>query len=553
MPATLTSLRIRNLALVESLDWSLAPGFTAITGETGSGKSVILGALKLILGERADKTLIRSGSDQCSVEATFSVDDSTPFNASLDVHGIDACTDGQLLIKRIFSASGTNRQFINSCATTLNVLKDLGDNLVDLHGPHDHQSLLAQNTQLDLLDAFAASAPARSACSTAYRTLRQFIEERDSLAASEGALERELDLLRHQADEIATAALRAEDEEETTARWKTAANSRKLIETAQRIVQGLAESEDAALVRLGEMQRLWRELERLDPSRTADATQFAEAVAALETSADYLQRYIATLDIDPAQLVTLEERVTLIETLKRKYGGTIASVIAHGQNATERLRKIESRSDELTRLAAAIKDAEEKLNAAAATLTARRKKTAPKLATAIQEQLRALGFQRSGFTIELLPLPSPAASGGETVELLFAPNPGEPAKPLRMIGSSGEISRVMLAVKTALATVDQVPLMVFDEIDANVGGEIAHAVADKMKSLGARHQVLCITHLPQVAAAASHHFVVSKEFKNDRTLSTLLEVTGNSRTEEIARMLGGKSESALALAKNLLK
>jgi len=551
-PAMLASLSIRNLALVETLDWGLPSGFVAITGETGSGKSIILGALKLVLGERADKSLIRTGADQCSVEAVFHLEDTRKVDAVLAEQGVDPCSDGQLIIKRVFTASGSNRQFVNCSATPLSVLKNLGDSLVDLHGPHDHQSLLDAARQLELLDSFAGSHPAREKYTAAYRQLTRLQAEHAELSTSEASLERELDLLRHQVSEIEAAAFESEEEEALLSRYTVASNSRRLLEVSQRILQRLVEADDSLLAGLSEVQRAFRDLEKIDPQTAAMAQSHAEAVSALEDVAHALQQYTARLDLDGEQLAQLEERVSLLETLKRKYGPALADVLAFGENAATRLRKIESRGDELERLAREITAAQKEVGALGEKLTAARRKAAPKLAKDIQSQLHELGFKKSGFEITLHPTSAAQATGFETVEFLFAPNPGEPAKPLKAIASSGEISRVMLAVKTSLAAQDAIPLLVFDEIDANVGGEIAHAVAAKMRALGEGRQVLCITHLPQVAAAAAAQFVVSKNFTGGRTISDLVEVKDQLRVEEIARMLGGKSDSALAHAGTLL-
>jgi DNA repair protein RecN (Recombination protein N) len=277
-----------------------------------------------------------------------------------------------------------------------------------------------------------------------------------------------------------------------------------------------------------------------------------EAVTVLEEVARDVQRYAEQLDIDATQLAELEERVTLTETLKRKYGRTLEDVVAFGDEAAARLHKIESRGEEIERLAREMEKTRSEMLAVGAKLSARRRAAGPKLAGDIKSQLRDLGFKKSEFSIVLHPSAKPASSGLETVEFLFAPNPGEPPKPLKSVASSGEISRVMLAVKTSLAVQDEIPLLVFDEIDANVGGEIAHAVGSKMQSLGRDHQVLCITHLPQVAAGARAQFVVTKDYRDQRTTSVLTEVTGQTRVDEIARMLGGKTDSALAHARTLL-
>ncbi|MDQ3624570.1 MAG: DNA repair protein RecN [Verrucomicrobiota bacterium] len=552
MRATLSSLRIRNLALVEDLAWSLGPGFTVVTGETGSGKSIIVGALKLILGERAEKALIRAGADGCTVEAVFEVNDAQELNAQLEEQGVEACEERQLIIKRVFSSGGANRQFINGSPTTLMVLKELGDTLVDLHGPHDHQSLLSTEQQRDLLDSFAGARDARARYHEEFRRLDHLLAARDELSANEAALERELDLLRHQVDEIEAANLRAGEEEELLARYGVAANSRRLLELCSQVLGRLSEAEDAVLARLTEIGKLLRELERIDPAAARYTESHVRAVSELEDLAHSLGRYAEELELDPAQLAALEERVTLFETLKRKYGGALADVIAFGENAAERLRKIEARGDELARLEKEIATTRKALQHAGADLSRERSAAAPKLAASITGHLRDLGFQKAAFSIALKGHEQPAAHGLETVEFLFAPNLGEPAKPLKAIASSGEISRVMLAVKSALAAQDTISLLVFDEIDANVGGEIGHAVGRKLESLGRAHQILCISHLPQVAALAGTQFVVTKNYAKERTISQLQRVEGKARVEEIARMLGGRSESALTHARTLL-
>lgn len=552
MPATLASLRIRNLALVEELEWSLAPGFTAVTGETGSGKSIIVGALQLILGERADKALIRTGAESCTVEAVFHVGDAESWNAELEAQGVEPCEDGQLLLKRVFAVAGTNRQFINGSPTTLAVLKQLGDGLVDLHGPHDHQSLLATDQQLALLDAFASAAALREKYAEHYRRLHALMAEHAELSSSEASLERELDLLRHQTHEIEAAQLRPGEEEDLVARYTVAANSRRLLELSQGILGRLVEADDAALGRLNEAGKLLRELERVDPAASRFSDALHRGLAELEDLASGLQRYVEDLELEPAELARMEERVSLFESLKRKYGRTIEDVIAFGAAAAERLRKIDSRGEELARLAGEIDVATKTLQEAGAKLGQKRRTAAPKLAASVTAHLRDLGFKKSEFSIALVPQERPSAHGLESVEFVFAPNPGEPPKPLKAIASSGEISRVMLAVKSSLAAQDTIGLLVFDEIDANVGGEIAHAVGAKMKALGRERQVLAISHLPQVAAVADAQFVVTKEFAGDRTVSRLERVEGQARIAEIARMLGGKSESAIAHAKTLL-
>ncbi len=552
MPAVLTLLRIKNLALVDELEWQMGPGFIAVTGETGAGKSIILGALQLLLGERADKSLIRTGEELCTVEAVFCGSELQKLNPLLLESGIEPCED-DLILKRTLASSGTNRQFINGSPTTLSVLKNLGNALVDLHGPHDHQSLLSPETQLSLLDSFARAGQHLEEYQRHYRQLQALLAEHAALNTAEMAREQELDLLRHQINEIRSANLRPDEEEEIEKRYKLASNSKRLIELASAVAGKLSESDNSILSQLAETQRLLRELEKIDGSVAALASAHAAAVVELSEIARALCAYSEKLDLDPQQLDALEQRVSLFETLKRKYGGSIAEVIAFGERAAERMRKIEGREAELERLTKEIENVRAQMNRAGEALRKLRTKAAPKLSQEIRHHLRDLGFRKSEFEVQLTRLDEPRASGLDVVELLFSPNPGEPLKPLRAIASSGEISRLMLAIKSALAAHDAIPLLVFDEIDTNVGGEIAVAVGAKMRALGEDHQVICITHLPQVAATASSHFVVTKEVARGRTFSRLHPVAGKARLEEIARMLGGKSESALQLAATLLE
>src|SRR5437588_3590761 len=552
MPAVLTLLRIKNLALVEELEWQMAPGFIAVTGETGAGKSIIIGALQLLLGERADKSLIRTGADLCTVEAVFSGNDLQKLNPRLIEAGVEPC-EGDLIIRRTLSTSGANRQFINGSPTTLSILKNLGDELVDLHGPHDHQSLLSPDKQLELLDSFARVGEQLNEYHKHYRQLQTVTAEHAALDTAETAREQELDLLRHQINEISSANLIAGEEEEIESRYKLAANSKRLIELASAIANKLSEADGAVLSQLAETHRSLRELEKIDNSISRFSSAHATAVVELSEIARSLSQYAEKLDLDPAQLAGLEQRVSLFETLKRKYGGSIADVISFGERAAERMRKIEGRHAELERLTGEIEKVRGQMSRAGEALRKLRAKAAPKLSATIRKNLADLGFRQSDFEAKLFALDEPHANGLDSVELLFSPNPGEPLKPLRAIASSGEISRLMLAIKSVLAAHDAIPLLIFDEIDTNVGGEIAHAVGAKMQTLRRDHQVICITHLPQVAATASSHFVVTKDVVRGRTFSQLHEVNGQSRQEEITRMLGGKSESALELAASLLK
>jgi DNA repair protein RecN (Recombination protein N) len=546
----LTLLKIRNLALVDELVWELGPGLIGVTGETGAGKSVIVGALKLVLGERADKSLIRTGEESCTVEAVFELGDTREINAILEDGGLDRCEDAQLIVRRVIGQS-VNRQFINDSPVTLNLLKRLGEHLVDLHGPHDHQSLLSTERQLAMLDAYAGAEKAHAAYREQHRAWRSKATELDELRHAENASEQEIELLRYQIQEIDTASLKPEDEQDLEDRWRRAANASRLLETAAAAASALS-GEDGALNRLAEVQRLVRDLEKLDPSIREKTASLENAVIELQDLEGDLTDYAEELDIDPAGAAALEERVNLLESLKRKYGPSLADVLARRNSAAARLDTIENRGEKLETLERELAACRALMDAAGKSLTALRRKAAPKLAKEISGQLKDLGFKQASFEAPLVLLTDPGPQGFEGVEFQFGPNPGEPLLPLRQIASSGEISRVMLAVKSSLADQDDTPLMVFDEIDANVGGEVARAVGRKMAALGKRHQVVAITHFPQVAATASLHFVVEKEVTNGRTRSRLYPVSGETRIQELVRMLGGGGEQARAMAASLL-
>src|SRR4051812_27499809 len=376
MPATLSLLRIRNLALVEDLEWQLAPGFTAITGETGAGKSIIIGALQLLLGERTDKSLIRTGADSCTVEAVFAGAELKQMNPLLEESGVES-TESELIVKPSFPPTAPNRQFINGSPTTLAVLKKLGDELVDLHGPHDHQSLLSPERQLALLDGYADLGETGGEFEKTYRRLQALRAEHAALSTAESAREQEIDLLRHQIGEITAANLSTPEEEEIATRYRLASSSKRLLELAASISRRLSEADDAILTQLAETQRLLRDLEKIDPDKATLADAHAACVVELSEISRAMGQYAEALDLDPAQLAALEDRVTVFETLKRKYGGSIAAVIEFGEQATERLRKIEGRDAELERLSKEIENARAELERIGGALHKARAKAAP--------------------------------------------------------------------------------------------------------------------------------------------------------------------------------
>lgn len=547
----LSLLKIKNLALVDELIWQLNHGLVGVTGETGAGKSVIVGALKLVLGERADKSLIRTGETSCTVEAIFDLPNAPLVNAILEASGLEPCDDGQLIIKRVIGQT-TNKQFVNNSPATLTVLKSVGSHLVDLHGPHDHQGLLSTDRQLSMLDAYAGAAQLANDYQLAWRVWREKLEALESFRSAGMADERELDLLRHQLAEIEAANPNPSEELELESLYQRASNSSHLLEFASGANSMLSGSDDSLQDRLGHLQRVCRDLEKLDPSLRETLEGVDKAVMELQEVEAGLADYLADLSTDPEELARLEERINMLETLKRKYGPHLDDVLVFRDEIAQRLDSVENRTERLQSLETDLTSARDTLDQSGLLLSEHRRKAAPKLAKEIAKHLKELGFKQAAFDAQLVVNPQPESSGLEGVEFEFGPNPGEPLKPLRQIASSGEISRVMLSVKSALAKQDATPLMVFDEIDANVGGEIARAVGEKMAKLGERHQVVAITHFPQVAAVAAHHFVVSKDVEAGRTCSRLVEVEGEQRIDEMIRMLGGGGEEVRAMAESLL-
>lgn len=554
MLATLASLRIRNLALVEDLTWQPGAGLAAITGETGAGKSLLIGALQLLLGERADKSLIRTGADSCTVEAVFEVAEAKELDAWLEEQGAEPCADGELLLKRTLSTTGSGRQFLNGSACTLAALKALGDRLVDLHGPHDHQSLFSRDAQTRVLDAYAGATEVASAFAAAHREQARLAGEVARLRGLEQDATLRREMLAHAAKEIADAKLQPGEEEEVMSRLRAAGNSQRLIELGSQLQSALgADGEGGMRVALAEAVRAGRELARLDEAAGAILSSLEEVAGRVTDLENEVRHYAERIDADPATLRELESRADLLQSLKRKYGGTIDEVMARGEQAAKDLEDIETRGEKVAELEKEQAAMASKVSKLAKSLSTSRSKAAPSLAKAVTKELRELGFLRAEFGVQLESLDEARSLGAELAEFEFAPNPGESAKPLRAIASSGEISRVMLALKSVLAGQDGVPLLVFDEIDANVGGEVAVKVGQKMRELSKAHQVLCITHLPQVAAAAHRQFAVTKEFDGTRTTTAVGELSGANRVAELARMLGGQdSKSALAHARSLL-
>ena len=554
-PAMLQTLRVRNLALVEDITVEFKPGLNVITGETGAGKSVIVGALGLLLGERADKGLIRAGADQCLAEAVFQLNDAAAVDAILEEVGLPPCESGQLLVRRTLLATGAGKNFINDSSTTSQVLKRLGEHLVDMHGPYDHQSLLNTDFQLDILDASGHLWDSRNLYELAYTTYREAQNQRQELAgASDQDVAQQIELLAFQIKEINDLAP-VEGEDEAIAQEQVqVANAQRILELAGGLQSALIEGDAAAFNGLASAHKSLGELAGLIGAAGEWKDQAHSIMVQVQDLAETVERYVRNIEGDPGRLQWLEDRMATYHRLKRKYGGSVAAMLEHRDKVQARLKDLEGRGERLAELDKTIELARGKVDHAGTKLSKARRSAATTLAKTITGELKDLGFQHGVFDVELQGM-EPAASGMDSIEFVFAPNAGEPARPLRAIASSGEISRVMLAVKAVLADHDSIPVLVFDEIDANVGGAMGTAIGTKLDKVGKHHQVLCITHLPQVAVFGKTHFSVAKEVVGGRTRTSITNLTPDERVEEVARMLGGRDLTSVTLkhAKEMLK
>ena len=553
----LTSLTIRDLALVDKLTWQPGPGFSSVTGETGAGKSVLIGAIGLALGDRADKTLIRHGADSASVEAVFSLPSgrlADKIQQTLDAAGIEIGKDSaEIILKRQISIAGQSRQWINGSATTLALLREIGEYLVDFHGPHEHQSLLNTSTQRQLLDEFAGASELSADVAKAWARACQYAKEYEWLSNQITLGQKELEELKYAYNEITQAALNDAEEEDISTRLSLASHGARLLEICASLTAHIEDSPQSIQTVLQQIQRLIKELCSIDGSPATE--EIAALAFALQANTSELgslvTRYADQIDSDPAQLAALSERYNLIQSLKRKYGSSITLINNRAKEAAEKIARYENRDFEL---AAALKNRDEASQEhirLASQLSDTRKSAAKTLSRQVTTLLKELNFPQAIFEISLKSC-TPGPHGFEEVEFLFAPNPGEGIRPLRAIASSGEMARVMLAIKTCLAAHDNTPLLVFDEVDANVGGETSLKIGALLKELGARHQVLCITHLPQVASAAHTQYLVGKKIQDGRTTTYLKRLDPNERLEELCRMLGASTSEARLLAASLM-
>lgn len=540
----LTALRISNFAILEQIELTVESGFTVLTGETGAGKSLLIDAIELLMGGRASSDQIRFGQEEAVVEAAFDIPPDHPILATLRAQGIVGETDTQLVVRRIIARSGRSRAYLNGTMSPVHALEALGGVLVDIHGQHDQQSLLAPSTQLEALDAFGRLHELRDRYRECYRDWVRLRREREGAAVkAQEAAQRE-DYLTFQCRELDDAALRPGEEEALESERRRLAASHRLGELVGEAQARLVEQNDGILPNVALVERLLGEMARLDQTIQEPVRLIAEAKVLVKEVADRLRDYVGQLETDPGRLAVVEDRIALIQRLKKKYGGTVQAALESHRRLKEELQSIQRSDEEIGRYDILIQERWAQVERLAQELSQKRREAAGRMTEIVCRELDALKMDQAQFQIEIAKGEGDNAYGSEgadRVEFLFSANRGEPLKPLSRVASGGEISRVMLALKSALAGADRVPIIIFDEIDTGVGGAAAAAIGKRLKTLGRSHQVLCVTHLPQVASQADHHWYLEKALVKDRSTTVVRLLKGASREKEIARMLAGET------------
>lgn len=550
----LHTLRIQNYALIDRVEVEFHDGFNVLTGETGAGKSIVVGALNLVLGARVSGDVLRENTAPAKIDALFRIEDPSPrLRQLLETHSLDL-EDHELLLSRVLSADGRSKAYAAGNLVTLAVLAAIGDELVDLHGQHEHQSLLKTDRQRDLLDAFAGSETGAARVAALVRDLRALEKTIQELESDDREGARRLEFLRFETREIGQAGLSAGEEDELGGRRNLIANAEKIFTLASSAHRMLFEN-DEGLPALDALAAAVRDLEALadiDGRFAPLARQIEDARNDVQAVADEVREYTQEVEYDPRELDAVNTRLTLIRDLRRKYGETVEEILAYRDKALAEIDAFENRDKRLAELTEERRRLEAEANGGARVLSKKRRAGARRLDKSVTASLQELGMKGGAFRTHFEPI-ALSPDGIDKVEFYLAANPGEKPKPLKQVASGGEISRIMLALKAVSARADRIPTLVFDEIDAGVGGTVANKVVEKLRGLARSHQTICITHLPQIAAAAGTHYHVSKTTKKGRTATGVALVEDRSRVEEVARLLDGSlSEVSLDHARTLL-
>jgi DNA repair protein RecN (Recombination protein N) len=548
----ITELRVRDLATIADVTLHLGPGLNVLTGETGAGKSMLVDALALLLGERAASGSVRPGAAKTIVEGAFEGVDKAA-RQRIEALGLDL-DEGRLVVRREVSAEGRSRAWVTGSPTTASVLGQLGALLVDLHGQHETQSLLHADAQRDILDAFAHAEGERVAVAEAHAALHGLRAEETTLSSKRDEVRRRADYLRHVVSEIDGARLKPGEDEALQMEARRLSQAGALAEHAQRIADALEGDGGNALAAMTVADRALAALEKVDPSVAGWREMLDAAYANLSELSRLAAAYADEVQEDPERLAEVERRRDLLFRLTQKYGATVEAVLAARDESAAELDLLDTADVDLRALAARRTAAERALEAAASALSERRRESADRLARGVNRLLPALGLPGGKLAVELVPLPEPASHGQESVQLTVRLNLGLDAKPLARVASGGELSRLMLALKVVLVRHDAIATLVFDEVDQGIGGEVGAQVGGALAEVAERHQVLVITHLPQIAARADRHLVVSKEARGGIATSDVQVIHGEDRVGEIARMLGdGEGEAARRHAQALLR
>jgi DNA repair protein RecN (Recombination protein N) len=551
----LRELHISNLAVIADARIELKPGLNCFTGATGAGKSLVIGAIELLLGLRSPADMLRRGADEGRVSGLFEVRDKrlikqieTACDLSLAENG------GEVLLTRRLFASGRSGVSLNGSPITLAMLKSVAEALVDVHGQHDHQYLLRPSNQMAVIDEFAGLVPHREKYAGVYAELSAVKQRLHDLQTGTQLRERQLDFSRYQLKELETAALRPGEYAELTARAGVLNNLGRLRNDVSSVADALAEADDAVVNRLQTLSSLLTDAAEVDQALVPVANTVKEASIQLSEASFDLGRYLSKLDLDPGELAEVNERLNVLNRVLKKYGPTPEDVLAKQEEVSKQVAELERAGEDTTELEAKLAPLTDELTKIGQELSAKRKKAAAELKPRIESQLGALGMEKATFSVDVRPA-NPGPSGADEIEFLVRTNPGLAESPLRKIASGGEMSRIMLALKGVLAAGDRVNVLVFDEIDANIGGRLGAIIGEKLRSLAEHHQVLCITHLPQIACYADRHLTVRKEQDKDQTKTTVRVMDGDERIEEIAEMIGGHriTETTRAQARELLE
>ncbi|MEE4255055.1 MAG: DNA repair protein RecN [Desulfuromusa sp.] len=541
----LTDLIIKNFAIIENMHATFKGGFNVLTGETGAGKSIIIDAVNLLLGGRARGEIIRTGEEEASVEAIFDLSDALQLMPKLVAAGLEE--NSELLVRRIVSRSGKNRVFINGSPVPLAQLREFVSDLVNIYGQHEHQNLQRSETHLLLLDSFAGLQKPLQEYRSAFVAYQQLQKELDGLNLAERERQQRLDMLAFQQQELSNAHLQVGEDEELEQERSLLQHAEKLADVTSSGYDDLYAGQDAVCGKIAVLADKLESLQEIDSHLGSLSKSLQSNLYNLEDIASELRGYVDKLEFEPQRQQQVEDRLALLSSLKRKYAPTIPELLEYLEKITVELADLNDLEGRREQLWQQLQAQRELISASGQYLSQQREKAGIVLASKVEQELKDLAMARAGFSIRFFALEEPSVDGLERGEFYLSANPGEEAQPLAKIASGGELSRIMLALKRSVPEGDSVRTLIFDEVDAGIGGEAATAVGEKMSRLGKDLQVLCVTHLPQVAAFAEHHYRVAKEEKNGRTTTNLHFLDEKARIEEMARMLGGSQVGAQTL------